>query len=325
MSRHFPRFTVLATAVLVPLAAACSSGGDRQTTGSESAAGTTTASTGAATPSTAPAEDTGEKSHATAVPTIAPSYADAERAFQGGRYEEATGMFQVYTESNPDNAWGQYMLGLSAWKTGDHTRALEAFDAALRLDPMHRKSLFNSARVLLETHHPQDAIDAYQRALAIDDRDVWAMNNLGYLYIQQGRSDEALLPLARAVELRGNVPVFQNNFGTALERSGHFADAARAYEAALRADSTYGKAAVGLERVKAHGAGSDTSSVDAAVLSREFQEQVEQWRARGAADSVGVVDSVPGADSVQPVDSVVTGSQSDSGQSGGIVRDSVPQ
>lgn len=361
MSRQFPRFTVLAAALLVPFAAACSNGGDGRSAGSESAAGsTTTASTGAATPSTAPADDAGEKSHSIAVPTVVPSYADAERAFQGGRYEEAAGMFQGYTESNPDNAWGQYMLGLSAWKTGDRTRALEAFDAALRLDPAHRKSLFNSARVLLETERPQDAlervqqalaieplsseglrllgraryelgneedaIDAYQRALAIDDRDVWAMNNLGHIYIQEGRSTEALPPLARAVEIRGNVPVFQNNFGTALERSGHFATAALAYEAALKADSTYGKAAVGLERVKAHGAGSDTSSVDVATLSREFQDQVEQWRARGAADSARVVDSVPGIDSVQPVDSVVeTGSPSDSGQSGGVVRDSVPQ
>ena len=49
-------------------------------------------------------------------------------------------MFEAYSESEPDNAWGHYMLGLSAWKTGDHTRALEAFDAALRLDPTHRRA-----------------------------------------------------------------------------------------------------------------------------------------------------------------------------------------
>jgi tetratricopeptide (TPR) repeat protein len=260
-----------------------------------------------------------------------PSYADADRAFHLGRYEEAASMFAAYTESEPENAWGQYMLGLSSWKIGQHTRALEAFDAALRIDPSHRKSLLNSARVLLETSRPEDAlerieralsieplssealrlqgrayhelgkfpeaIDAYERALAIDDRDVWAMNNLGFLYIQQGRSDAALLPLARAVELRGNVPVFQNNFGTALERSGHFVSAAEAYEAALQADSTYEKAAVGLERVKSNGAVSDTSSVDVAALSREFQAQVEQWRTRAvttdSVDSTRVTDSVP--------------------------------
>jgi predicted Zn-dependent protease len=48
-----------------------------------------------------------------------PSYADAERAFHRGRYEEAASMFEAYSESEPDNAWGHYMLGLAAWKTGD--------------------------------------------------------------------------------------------------------------------------------------------------------------------------------------------------------------
>jgi predicted Zn-dependent protease len=334
MPRSISRFTALAAAaVLVPLAAGCSDG--NRTTGAVSAGApaagaTTTVSTGAATPSTTP------KPRSFAVGTVAPSYADAERAFHRGRYEEAAGMFEAYSESEPDNAWGHYMLGLSSWKTGDHARALEAFDAALRIEPSHRKSLLNSARVLLETGRPQDAldrveralaieplsgeglrlkgrahnelgqiaeaIDAYERALALDDRDVWAMNNLGYLYIQQGRSDAALLPLARAVEIRSNVPVFQNNFGTALERSGHFVTARGAYEAALQADSTYGKAAVGLARVNAHGAESDTSTVDVAALSREFQAEVEQWRTRtvtadsaqAAVDSVGTTaDSVP--------------------------------
>ena len=332
MYRPVSRLTILAAAVLVPLAAGCS-GGDgpksSASTGTPATGATTTVSTGAATPSTSPTPTTtsGEKPRSFAAGTVVPSYADAERAFHRGRYEEAASMFEAYSESEPDNAWGHYMLGLSSWKTGNHLRALEAFDAALRLESSHRKSLLNSARVLLETSRPQDAldrveralaieplsgeglrlkgrahhelgqipeaIDAYERALALDDRDVWAMNNLGYLYIQQGRSDAALLPLARAVEIRGNVPVFQNNFGTALERSGHFVAARGAYEAALEADSTYGKAAVGLARVNAHGAESDTSSVDVTALSRQFQAEIEQWRTRTVtADSAKAADSV---------------------------------
>ena len=115
----------------------------------------------------------------------------------------------------------------------------------------------------------------------------------GLLYLTFGS------PLARAVEIRSNVPVFQNNFATALERSGHFTSAVQAYEAALEADSTYSKAAVGLERVRAHAGGSDTTAVDAGELSREFQQQVEEWRARGAAaDSTSDSGTVsPGADS----------------------------
>jgi superkiller protein 3 len=268
-------------------------------------------------------------------------------------------MFEAYTESDPDNAWGHYMLGLSAWKTGDHTRALEAFDAALRLEPTHRKSLLNSARVLIETGRAEDAldrieralaieplsseglrlagrahyelgqvdqaIDAYQRALAIDDRDVWAMNNLGYIYIQQGRSDSALRPLARAVELRRNVPVFQNNLGTALERSGHFVSAREAYQAALAADSTYSKAAVGLERVTANGAVSDSSTVDLAALSQEFQSQVEQWRTRTVtADSTQGGESGPSTagGSPSPGTDSVPSTSGDSVPSPAMARDS---
>jgi len=318
MSRRVAHLSSVVSILSVLSIVGCSDSDRTSSTGSTTGA-TTTVSTGAETSSTTPASST---------PAIVSSYADAERAFHRGNYDEAAGMFEAYTESNPDNAWGHYMLGLSAWKTGDHARALAAFDAALRIEPTHRKSLLNSARVLLETSRPQDAldrveqalaieplsgealrlkgrahnelgqipqaIDAYERAIALDDRDVWAMNNLGYLYIQQGRSDSALPPLARAVEIRSNVPVFQNNLGTALERSGYFVPARQAYQAALQADSTYTKAAVGLERVNAHGIESDSSTVDVSALSKEFQDQVEQWRTQTtvAADSTKAAESV---------------------------------
>jgi predicted Zn-dependent protease len=326
MNRPIHRTAMLAVALL-PLVAACLNRDKRE----PPTTATTTSGTSVAA-SSSPAST--EQPRSAAVATVVPSYGDAERAFHRGRYEEAASMFEAYTASQPDNAWGQYMLGLSNWKIGQHTRALEAFDAALQLDPSHRKSLLNSARVLLELSRPEDAlervdralaiepmsaealrlkgraqhalgripeaIDAYERALAVDDRDVWSMNNLGYLYIQQGRSDAALLPLARAVELRANVPVFQNNFGTALERSGHFVTAREAYQAALQADSTYQKAAVALERVTNNGAVSDDSAVDVAGLAREFESQIGEWRGRAVtADSAaskgsaGVSDTVP--------------------------------
>lgn len=325
MYRPASRLTALVATLVVPLTAGCSR--DRAST-PEATGSTTTVSTGATTsgPTTAPGESAATgSSKSFVVGTAVPSYADAERAFHRGRYEEAAGMFAAYTEREPENAWGHYMLGLSAWKTGDHVRALEAFDAALRLEPSHRKSLLNSARVLLETSRPKDAlnrieqalaieplsgeglrlkgrahaelgeadqaVEAYERALALDDKDVWSMNNLGYLYIQQGRSDAALPPLARAVELRGNVPVFQNNFATALERSGHFVAAKEAYGKALEADSTYSKAAVGLERVTGHEALSDTSSVDVGSLARTFEAQIEQWRSRPVTVPDAVIDT----------------------------------
>ena len=255
-----------------------------------------------------------------------------------------------------ETPWDLYMLGMSAWKTGESEKALNAFDQALQLDPNHRKSLFNSSRVLLESGRPKEAveriekalalepmsneglrllgrvryelgdvdgaIEAYHRALSIDERDVWSMNNLGLIYIQQDRSSEALAPLARAIELRSNAPVFQNNLGTALERSGYPTAAAQAYEAAIAVDSTYAKASVGLARVTSGDQKAESTPVDLATLSSRFQADIETWRGAVVTDST----SVPVVTTVSDSSAASVDTVSDSVLiSGRIVSDSLEE
>jgi tetratricopeptide (TPR) repeat protein len=318
---------MILAAALAPLAAGCK---DKRPT-------VTTISSSPGTVASVDSSSQPAATEPTAVTTEPVSYADAEAAYSGRRYDEAADLFEAYTRANPENPWGHYMHGLSAWKSGDSEQAVASFDEALRLDPRHRKSLLNSARVLLETSRPREAlarieqamaleplsgeglrllgraryelkqipeaIDAYQRSIALDERDSWAMNNLGLIYIQQDRSDAALPVLARAVELRSSSPVYQNNLGTALERSGYFAAARTAYQAALASDSTYGKAAASLARVTPL-AESDTTAVDLAGLATEFQAEIERWKDTTMA-SVASEDST-----AAPIDS--TGSSTDS-------------
>ena len=304
-------------------------------------ADTQSASAGASTPVVSASGTTSDSSSDVAVEAKPVTYESAESTLTSGDYSEATRLFSLYTEGNPENAWGHYMLGIAAWKNGDHDRALSAFDRSLELDSSHRKSLFNSGRVLLEKGRAQEAleriekalaqepmsgeglrllgraryqmgkvdeaIDAYRRALVADQSDVWSMNNLGLIYIEQDRSQDALAPLARAVQLKSNAPVFQNNLGVALERSGYPVAAARAYEAAIAVDSTYKKAAVGLARVTAGGQEPESEPVDLSTLAQEFLSEIEGWR-----ESVPVSDSTtPVGDSMVPVsDSTVPVSDS---------------
>ena len=325
MSRYISLVPVLVLSVM-SVAAGCGSSDQTKTTTS---AGTTPTVSGAT-----PAVTTEEPVVATTV-----SYAAAESAFSKARYPEAIELFTTYVGANPENAWGHYMLGMSAWRAGEHEKAIESFDQALQLDPSHRKSLFNSGRVLLEAGRAKDAlariqkglelepmsneglrllgraryelaqvgeaIKAYQRALAIDENDVWSMNNLGLIYIQQDRSAEAIPSLARAVELRGNSPVFQNNLATALEKSGYPTAAAKAYEGALAADSAYSKAAVGLARVTGGGQEPESTTVDLAALSQEFQSQIETWREVASGTDSTTVSVVPSGDSVAAVEPAV--------------------
>jgi tetratricopeptide (TPR) repeat protein len=212
------------------------------------------------------------------------SFGDGQAAYQARKYSDATVIFDRYTLERPANAWGHYMLGLSAWKSGDLTKSEGAFEKALSVDPQHVKSLVNLSRVLLEqkrpdaaierlsraaeidpestevyrllgrTYHTQgkteEAVSAYRRAIELNELDAWSMNNLGLLFLETERADEALPLLTKATELRPEMPVFHNNLGMALEHTGRFKAAATAYKAALAADPGYDKAKRNLARVE---------------------------------------------------------------------------
>jgi tetratricopeptide (TPR) repeat protein len=105
-----------------------------------------------------------EAEGAIAPPLARPSFAEGEAAYKAKRYTDATTIFDRYTAEKPDNAWGHFMLGLSAWKGGDLAKSEKAFKAALAIDPDHLKSLMNLSRVLIEEKRFDDALDTLMRA-----------------------------------------------------------------------------------------------------------------------------------------------------------------
>ncbi len=128
-------------------------------------------------------------------------------------------------------------------------------------------------RLLGRAFHAQgktdDAMDAYRRAIELDEKDVWSMNNLGLLLLETKHADEALPFLARAVELRKDVAMFHNNLGMALEHTGRFGAAAKAYGDAVTADPGYDKAKQNLARVDAVKKGPEDSVEDTKTASNE--------------------------------------------------------
>src|SRR5262249_9571502 len=96
-----------------------------------------------------------------------------------------------------------------------------------------------------------ESIEAYRTAIALNNKDAWSMNNLGVLFLERGRANDALPLLARAVELRMDTATFHNNLGMALEHTRRFAAAASQYKGALDADRGFEKAKRNLARVEA--------------------------------------------------------------------------
>lgn len=238
------------------------------------------------------------------------TYAMAEKSFQEGRFEEAADLFIRYTADHEANAWGFYMLGLSEWKAGSPEDAEVAFQQALELKPDHLKSLVNYSRVLIAMDRNTEArtqieaalalnphsVDAsrvmgriqhnlglldeaaasYRTVLAAKNDDVWALNNLGLILIEQENFEAALAPLARASFIRGDVACIQNNLGIALERTGHYQAAEEAFGLALAAEEDYTKAAESLGRVAGLVQDSELVPVDLAALAESFRIGIQE-------------------------------------------------
>lgn len=255
------------------------------------------------------------------------AYADAEAYFRAREYGEASRHFAAYVEDHGENAWGFYMLGLSRMRAGRADAAESAFLGALDIDPDHAKSLVNLARVRMDLGRFGDALvpieratqlvpgdnavlrvharvlhnlgrvdeaaEIYLSALALDAKDVWAMNNLGLIRIEQEEFSEAVPPLARAVELDSTVAVFQNNLGIALERIGDYSGAVQAYRDATHFDESYGRAQGNLDRAEPLLPTQSRESLDLAVYAAEFASEIsgDQVTHLGAPGPISPVSS----------------------------------
>ncbi len=267
------------------------------------------------------------------------TYAMAEQNYFDGNYTEAADMFDAYTADHSENAWGFFMLGLAEWKAGELDASEEAFIAALDIKPDHVKSLVNYSRVLIELERPSEArtqielalqsapenvdanrmysrishnegqldeaIEGYLKVLQIKPDDIWSLNNLGLIRIEQEQFEAALAPLAKAASLNTEVACIQNNLGVALERTGHYTAAAEAFEMALAADDSYEKADESLDRVSGLTEAADLMTIDLAALADDFSAfptvvMIEAVEAE--EDMVGeIIDELEIASSLNPI------------------------
>lgn len=235
------------------------------------------------------------------------TYAEAEATFDEGRYGEAVDLFSAYLVEHPDNAWVHYMLGLSAWKAGHLDVAETHLQESVDLAPDHVKGRVNLARVLIDAGRPAEAreqaaaaeemdpassvakrvlaramaeggdwsaaVDKYEDALWIDGEDVWALNNLGYLLVLRGRYDDAVGPLALAVQLDSTNATFQNNLGSALEGAGFPVAALAAFRSAVAIDPD-SRAAASLARLAERVQPDATREVTTTELAQAYREEL---------------------------------------------------
>ena len=90
---------------------------------------------------------------------------------------------------------------------------------------------------LLKQGKVDEALGHLLKAVEMDPQDQEARLNLAHAYERQGRVEEAIVQCQKAVELNPRNPVAHNNLGVLYDRKGLYDEAIREFETVLQIDS----------------------------------------------------------------------------------------
>ncbi|HYM79117.1 MAG TPA: tetratricopeptide repeat protein [Candidatus Dormibacteraeota bacterium] len=146
-------------------------------------------------------------------------------------YPDAIKWLEKATEFDARNTDAWYYLGRACYANGRLGEARKAFERLLDLAP-HDVRAENNLGLILETEgQPAAAIEAYRRAIKWQEQNLYQSAqpyvNLGNLLMEQGRAQEALTPLQRAIELAPDDAYCHVKLGVYYRKAGQLEGAQR--------------------------------------------------------------------------------------------------
>jgi len=176
-------------------------------------------------------------------------YDQAVAAHRRGDLVEAERLYRQVLEVAPASFVTRHMLGVLKAQSGSPTEALEWIGAALALKPDAPDALFNYGNILKGGGQLDEALAAYERALAVRPDYAAALggraetlNIKGNALRQAQRFQEAIDYYDRALANAPHYPDALNNRAVVLWSMGRFDDALAGFDAALAAKPGYAEA-----------------------------------------------------------------------------------
>ncbi len=97
------------------------------------------------------------------------------------------------TKTTPDNVQAWTQLGHFYFDTGEHQKAIEAYNTSLKLDD-NRPDVWTDLGVMYRrTGDPKKAIESFERALSINQRHEIALFNMGVVQMHDLKDAKAAL------------------------------------------------------------------------------------------------------------------------------------
>lgn len=169
-------------------------------------------------------------------------YERGEQLRKSGQHERALNAYNDALAINPAYAeayWGR-CYGFSNLR--QYNNAIAACDKALQNKPDYYEAWWSKGNALDALQRYEEALAHYDRALSIkpDFSEAWSNRGATLNYLQ--RYEEALAAYDRALEINPELPEAWNNRGATLNRLQRYEEAVASYDKALKLKADYAEA-----------------------------------------------------------------------------------
>jgi tetratricopeptide (TPR) repeat protein len=127
---------------------------------------------------------------------------EAIALIKDGALKDALEILQNLVKDSPDSIEAWYNLGYVLTELDREEEAIKAYDEALAIDNGIFEIWFNKANALYNIADFKEARICYEQALEIDPEDAEAWNNLGNCFSRLAEGQKAIEAYTRAVAIR---------------------------------------------------------------------------------------------------------------------------
>lgn len=174
-------------------------------------------------------------------PSAAAVFARGRQAEQAGNLDQALADYKAALSRRPDDADWRYRLGCVHLKRADFGSARQQFEIGLTLRPGDPRMLTNLGVALDHLGHREEALMAYQRAANLAGAPAESHHNLGALYAEEGRIEDAIRAFNEAVQRAPDAEGYCS-LGLALLHAGDLVRAFDSFERAVACDRRHVRA-----------------------------------------------------------------------------------
>lgn len=145
-------------------------------------------------------------------------------------------------QRNPDRAIAWYHLGEVYRWLAQTQEAVDAYQKAAALDPTYAEPWSSLGDVYRRLDQPDEAMTAYRRAIGLNPKEPWPYHYLGWLHEQRGQHDTASTRFQQAIERHRADPeraLSWQELGQVYFTQKRYQEASKAFRQAGALDPTY--------------------------------------------------------------------------------------